>query len=1760
MADKDDADPVKQAKTSPNTTPSQTPAAAVVHKSSAPNTQAAAHSSKSPSPATPRLNGVPAKPSTAESQPMTTTSSSSPQPLPQQNGNTAETNGTAPYGTRSRNRTGNSRPNYAEDRDPDMDFEYHSKKKTQTTAPPSLQAAFDTDKSSGSNTRRSSGAAAPAQASAAKAALSNAVKDNLPGMSSFSVNPDMSNSPPAPPISRKRKAPGAAPLGHAVSSNTSPASTTTRRAASGTPVLGRTTNLMTFESCRRYVKNGKLKSDDGTILSVNGKSTIKPCVCLHKLDTVRTDSDLDQVYLICEPPGEPYYLARIMEFLHVDNDRNLPVDSLRVNWYFRPKDVQRKVNDTRVVFASMQSDTCPITSLRGKCHVMHKSEIEDIDLYRKIKDSFYYEKMFDRYIHRYYEVVPTHSVINVPAKVKKVLDERWKYVVVEIGRGKDLTSAIKSCRRCNGYCASSDSVDCAVCKNTYHMNCVRPPLLKKPARGFGWSCGPCSRKQERRLEARNTTNGEGEDEEIVEEEEEDRGAANGENDDLSNRPQAPTAEQLAQAKLWPYRYLGIHCRVEDALDYDDRIYPRASSRLGPKHQANVQGWHGHHVEYVKPLDNRKKAIKGGGAKKDTKSTKEAATSTLLSGELDKYNKDKRPKWILDEPPGYVQRGEDTLLPNSGNTAQLKSRMPTIETPSSGGIDSFDTSLTLEERERIVDDYMAQAKALAMPIFNLRDFSTNFLDKALELLTANKYNSDKALGALKAQKRRHDLKEPELTEDEIRRFEDGVARYGSELRMVSRHVGKSQKHGEIVRFYYMWKKTARGKRIWDNFEGRKGKKAAKQADARLQDDVADDEDDSAFDTSKAVQRKRGFECKFCGARKSHDWRRAPATAAGTTVPIDPSIKNNKDKSNHLILALCHRCGQLWRKYGIQWENIDEVAKKVSQGGGRAWKRRIDEELLMELLSANQDSSIGLSTTAAAAAASVGFDMPSGLPAGQDVPKKRLKTTAMDTANTSGQQSETNDEVVKRKPPERPPEPPLIPEQPQLRIYPCEVCNSIITDERTFVSCRHCRLTVHLDCYGLTKERTDKWMCDTCENDTRPEYSTIYECLLCPRHENEDKAVMEPPKQTHKKKSEREKEKDRLERELITQATTLYIKQQEDKGRPVEPRQALKPTSQRNWAHVICSIMHPSIMFGDAASLRLAEGFGTALQPAQKAKEVRCKLCKDTKGSFLYCDHCEAPVHASCALQYDYNIGVSLTPKSKSSTFNLVTIGETVGTAEAKVSCKEHGERKHIHKLYASASVDGEEMNALKAFAITQKSMSHGPLTGTARKADQVQAATKNAVSAHVVGGSNTRSRMAATENATSSTRGSRVSPSAITVQSEEIEDGDRVVHLGNVKAADDDIVKACVKCNVDVSPLWHKSQSASQAPDTPSVLVPPTVVNGDLNETKGVEFEPQDTAQGDNDRWLCHKCYIRKLKHPPAPPREPTPPPPPPSPPALAPSPPTPSKEDVPEPPPFSPPVESTSEPPALPIPAPHIPEPHNRWSRVLEPPPPNYAPPDRLPNGVPHSSPAPTPLAPPPYVLQAPLPPPPGHHYQPNMSPYMHDRQPQAFRPTPPPRPHGGFPHHQPHHEPLSFQFKRDPVTKQLIQVPYIPPSLKNQQASHPPPPPNVVRSPPTSQHGRSPSIHTRSPSVQEIGPHGPPEADSNPFAAIGNGRSSHGSPPPPLPNPQYQSNSVYGSPRTQQTRPETPKNGHGGDTRWQNDVPIQNGASASPSVKNLLH
>lgn len=1332
----------------------------------------------------------------ADSQPMTKSTSSGSNPPSKDN-----MSGPSPYGTRSRNR-GQARPNYAEDKDIDMYDAYPEKKE-------------DEPKKS---TSRQNGSADASRGSSRKSAVNDESKtSNSHTGTAASSNTAASSLASTSQSNKKRKAPAQCAT-NGTSTSTQGLSTiaTTRRSAASTSAAGaghvqghhghgqagyKESNMLSFETSGAKPKNGKMVADDGTELQLN-----------------------DHVYLVCEPPGEPYYLGRIMEFLHVQNDNTKAVDALRINWYYRPKDIGKKVNDTRLVFATMHSDISPLTALRGKCMIRHKTEIENMDAYRKKPDCFWFEKLYDRYIQKNYEVIPCSQIVNVPENVKKVLDERWKYILVEQGRSKEFTSAVKLCKRCTGYCANNDSVDCAVCQQTYHMNCVKPPLLKKPSRGFAWACAACSRAQERKLEARNTPSlldphPDLEEEEWWDEEEEDHGPDTNRTsptDGIDDSHQPATAEQMYHASLWPYRYLGIHCKPEDALDYDDRIYPRAGSRLGPKHQATVLPWPGRPVKLVKPLEIKKSG------RKDSKLSKE----TLAAIEADKIAREKRPKYIQDEPPGYVARGED-----DGSTITVLWKPPAT------------VGATIKDEE--IDEYMSKAQALA-PSLGLPERSTNLADIARNTLFRNNFDTTKALKVL-PKTPIEDFKEPVLNATELKKFEEGVTRFGSELYHVTRHV-KTVEHKNIVRFYYTWKKTDRGKQIWGNFNGRKGKKEAKKAEAtanKLQDDVADDHDDSAFDTDKAVQRKRQFMCKFCSTKTSRQWRRAPNVS---TALITEGSGKNKDKGAQYIVALCRRCAELWRRYAIQWEDVEELAKKVAAAGGRAWKRRVDEELLKELKAANDMMNMTVYNAPVPAPVEAGVSATASHASSVDPPRKKLKTIADKDAEPSASDSGSVSgvPVPKKKEKEKAveklenPPPPPVPEIPKPRVLPCAICRQMNPTGDQLLSCKECRLSVHRKCYGVMDSRQPgKWTCDMCLNDKNPHVSLEYKCVLCPVEHTEHDFV-DPPKNTHKKKTDKEKEKERLEREAQQKAADYYRKKQEEMNRPVNPREPLKRTADNNWAHITCTVWTPEVKFGNARALSPSEGIPSI--PRARYDEV-CKACKQKGGACVACHQCRAPVHVECAHKCGYLLGFEVTPVkgSRRDQHNIVTINGETGAMSAAIWCKEHiPTRTLVHRMYDSvnqADHHGKDALALNALQLYVQNFKQADLalTGTVRKANLIAMATKQPAPTPTTNANRRASTTTMTANGSAQRADEELSSTIL-------QSGDKI----------------CITCGIDVSPKWHRVEKSEEN----------ALING---HSGSLGSEAQKFVEQRN--FQCHKC--KKWDRKPTPHTVPPPPPPPP---------------------------------------------------------------------------------------------------------------------------------------------------------------------------------------------------------------------------------------------------------------------------------------------
>lgn len=1077
-----------------------------------------------------------------------------------------------------------------------------------------------------------------------------------------------------------------------------------------------------------------------------------------------------------------------MEFLHVDSENhNTPVDSIRVNWYYRPRDVQRFSTDTRLVFGTMHSDMCPLTSLRGKCTIKHRSEIDDLEAYRKERDSFFFVQVFDRFIRRSYECIPVQQIINVPEKVKKALDERWKFVVVEIGRVKELTSAAKTCKRCARYCASTDSVDCAICKNAYHMNCVQPPLPKKPSRGFAWACGPCSRASEKKLDHSTPTGTEADEDEPVEEEE----VAAGSNDttrapspsgsDMVIDDHPATQAEIALAKMWPMRYLGIHARVEDALQYDDRaIYPRASSRLGPRHQANVNIWHGQPVELVKPAEIKKRYNKGNAQKKEGKMTKE----TLAIMEADREEKAKRPRWVQDEPVGYVARGEDYDAKDPRCTAKLMFKMPPIdEQPESSAM-----AQAVAKNNETVDTYIDRAKACARGI-GVPPFGTNFLDKAFELFTANKYNQESALKQLQKVDRVKDLHEPVLSKADLAKFEDGVGKYGSEHRLVRLHMKTQLPNSDIVRFYYLWKKTPKGREIWGNYGGRKKRKVENDAGAKLQAEVAHDVDDSAFDKDKAMRKNRGFQCKFCHTTHSRQWRRAPGVSPGQTASSDnPPKGGSKDQRGHRpLLALCLRCCGLWRKYAIQWEELDEASKKLAAAGGRGLKRKFDEELLREIIADYEAPK-----------------MPVYEPAVQSIengepPKKKSKL--------QDQQAAMEAQKKKEKPPPppkepTPPPPPIIPAQPTWKKLPCAICKGF--DDT--VACAHCKLTVHRRCFGIGETegiRADggvKWVCEQCQNDRNPTVSTDYSCCLCLTEETLCDLV-EPPKISHKKKTDREREKERLEKELADNMRIEYRNKQLNMNRAPLPREPLKRTNGNNWVHVYCAVWAPEIRFSNWKTMEVAEG--VQLIPQQRFEAV-CKLCKnkdhqnrvrENAGACVNCFQCNASFHASCAFEAGYTFGFDVTPVkgSRKDQVTTATLGQETGALTAVIMCKEHVVKNIVHPI---AEVEDEAGTTALQVYVENYKQADLTLTGTVRKANLAQLTRDKSQLSAFSAQNGARRESGAHSIAAAVKRGGRTS--TVNEMKADAEDGATDVS----SSVDVPAARRCIKCDIDVTPKWH----------------------------------------------------------------------------------------------------------------------------------------------------------------------------------------------------------------------------------------------------------------------------------------------------------------------------------------------------------------------
>ncbi|KAI0259433.1 hypothetical protein BC834DRAFT_833552 [Gloeopeniophorella convolvens] len=304
----------------------------------------------------------------------------------------------------------------------------------------------------------------------------------------------------------------------------------------------------------------------------------------------------DHVY--CSPSwsirdGTPYSVARIMEFLPAENtnpskDAAPLYTRVRLAWYYRPSDVSdRPVADSRLLLAAIYSEICDVAQLRAKCFVVHRDKITDLAGWKKRPDRFYFNRLFDPYIKKEFEVIQSNDVRNLPEHIRETLTTRYEYVVAEKEIVPDLTDTMRNCDTCEKWCPPQETVRCDRCKSFFHMGCVQPPLASKPTRGYGWTCGPCSRAHERAVQGHDVRHVPPPPPKPKSHAPPARGRGRPRKD--RERAEKEESVPVRHFKMWPFRYFGLHTVAVDTLDPDDLIFPRTTTRVGPKYQASVPG-------------------------------------------------------------------------------------------------------------------------------------------------------------------------------------------------------------------------------------------------------------------------------------------------------------------------------------------------------------------------------------------------------------------------------------------------------------------------------------------------------------------------------------------------------------------------------------------------------------------------------------------------------------------------------------------------------------------------------------------------------------------------------------------------------------------------------------------------------------------------------------------------------------------------------------------------------------------------------------------------------------------------------------------------------------------------------------------------------------------------------------------------------------------------------------------------------------------
>ncbi|KAN0062893.1 putative PHD type zinc finger protein with BAH domain-containing protein [Thecaphora frezii] len=1010
--------------------------------------------------------------------------------------------------------------------------------------------------------------------------------------------------------------------------------------------------------------------------------------------------------------GEAYVVARVMEFVTAASSRSgaaaLASSSgtlqVRANVFLRMRDISlRNSNDPRLLVATMHSDVFNLDNVRGICNVRHRDLIgsaPDVSQWKKKEDHFYYYQLYDRYIHRFYDVIPTEKVKNAPPEVLSTLRTRYSFVVSEIGMMADLCDALRGCAVCHRWAASVESVRCDTCKKFFHMKCLNPPLASKPAKGYSWTCAPCSKRHEQDVghalatggtiasNGNGDANGQGLVRAAASAAVRGRGASltagrgrgrggalsarralrgqedTGLSDHSPDGSPAPekTIDDIRGTRCfnrWPYRYFGQHTHAPDVLDPHDSVYPIATTRLGVKYQAILPSW-----------EEQKAAglgvhFRAKGTGKDEDGNGEEGAETAASRAPAARRRGGRPG--KRKRGGIAEATDRSNSPTTGaNTpTTLPTPMPSEPPEFERGTDQSVQPIFLPsvvQEERTLNAYMKAAK---LPIRNVPGYNVDLLNRALVVLTEKKGQPVPALQAL-SQSKPEDLRIVSWSAKELKQFDTAMKECSSDMRQLKKRI-PTKKYSDIVRHFVVWKTE----RIREDLEAQAQAAAAPDGQGSGEAKGSSRSSPSRPSASRAVSPSLSVfgdeatpaparSCSMCSTVSSEVWYKGPVSWTNR--------------------ALCINCGLYWRKYAAEAHNPELVSINTRNKSSSA-------------------ANVAAAVTATAAEENGVLGVAPFIKPGKAKEAGKAGAAGTGVAAANGSVSSSSSASASTAAPVALPRPKFDP-------LPCVLCRQMEPQQK-LAQCRSCSLSVHTACFGLDEAELEKavagqWYCEACENEETLDAALVPHCILCSKRAQQEALEVSLRRAAAgagvgaaatvagggaEKPAAPEKPRGRgrpsLESKAAAKAaaaaaavaaassassagsagtaattsagaTTLngggaassaaaLAKLLQAISAPLGPLDAFKPTECNNWVHVVCALFTPEVVFSDAPRLKTVEGCGN-LPPWRY--EATCSVCDERAGSCIMCAEagCKRVFHASCAVNHDdeFVVGFEVAP--------------------------------------------------------------------------------------------------------------------------------------------------------------------------------------------------------------------------------------------------------------------------------------------------------------------------------------------------------------------------------------------------------------------------------------------------------------------------------------------------------------------------------------